>query len=126
MPIIFSGRSEVKSTSIGTDCWIGAHTIIMCGTKIGDGSIIAAGSIVTKDVEPYSVYGGVPAKKIKNRYLSDMDKITHINAFRKLPDKMDNNLFCGDLQRLNSSQVDFIPPLLNKVNLRQGQIRRIA
>lgn len=47
MPIIFSGRSEVKTTSIGVDCWIGAYTIIMCGAKIGDGSIIAAGSIVS-------------------------------------------------------------------------------
>jgi len=68
IPIIFSGREVIKPTKIGRDCWIGAHSIIMCGVNIGDGSIIAAGSVVTKDVEPSSIYGGVPAKKIKSRF----------------------------------------------------------
>ena len=53
---------------IGNDVWIGKNTIILNNTKIGDGSIIAAGSVVTKDVPPFSIYGGVPAKKIKDRF----------------------------------------------------------
>tara|TARA_B110000116_G_scaffold271457_1_gene292231 strand:- start:1042 stop:1557 length:516 start_codon:yes stop_codon:yes gene_type:complete len=52
---------------IEDDVWIGRNTIVMPGVKIGKGSIIGAGSVVTKDVEPMSVMGGVPAKLIKKR-----------------------------------------------------------
>lgn len=94
VPIIFSGRGEIKATYIGVDCWIGAYSIIMHGVTIGDGSIVAAGSVVTKDVEPYSIYGGVPAKKIKDRFNSDIEKQTHIYMLKKMPDIVDSNLFC--------------------------------
>lgn len=67
-PTIFAGREELRNTIIGNDVWIGARSIIMVGTKIGNGAIIAAGSVVTKDIEPYAIYGGVPAKKIRNRF----------------------------------------------------------
>jgi len=53
---------------IGNDVWIGAKSTIMSGVTIGDGSVVAAGSIVTKDVAPYSVVGGNPAKHIKYRF----------------------------------------------------------
>ena len=53
---------------IGNDVWIGSHVIILGGVKIGDGAVIAAGSVVTKDVEPYCVVGGVPATIIKYRF----------------------------------------------------------
>lgn len=52
---------------IEDDCWIAANTVILAGVTIGRGSVIAAGSVVTKDVPPYSVAGGVPAKVIKSR-----------------------------------------------------------
>lgn len=68
IPMVFAGRENLKETIIGNDVWIGARSIIMAGVKIGNGAIVATGSIVTKDVEPYSIYGGVPAKKIKNRF----------------------------------------------------------
>jgi virginiamycin A acetyltransferase len=53
---------------IENDVWIGAKATIMSGVKISNGAIIAAGSLVTKDVEPYSVVGGNPAKHIKYRF----------------------------------------------------------
>lgn len=68
IPIVFSGRSGVKPTIIGHDVWIGAHSLVMCGVEIGNGAIIAAGSVVTKDVPSYTVFGGVPAKEIKRRF----------------------------------------------------------
>ncbi|NER11529.1 antibiotic acetyltransferase [Muriicola jejuensis] len=56
------------SIIIGNDVWIGANVSLMEGIVIGDGSIIAANAIVTKDVAPYSIMGGVPAKLIKKRF----------------------------------------------------------
>lgn len=66
-PMCFQGNTENKVSRIGNDCWIGARSMIMPGRTIGEGCIIAAGSIVTKDVEPYSIVGGNPAKLIKMR-----------------------------------------------------------
>lgn len=57
---------------IGNDVWIGRESIIMPGIKIGDGAIIAAYSVVTKDVEPYSVVGGNPARFIKKRFNDEL------------------------------------------------------
>lgn len=56
------------TVSIGNDVWIGAKVTIIGGLKIGDGAIIAAGSVVTKDVPAYAVVGGVPAKLIRMRF----------------------------------------------------------
>lgn len=57
-----------KRTSIGHDVWIGEKAIVLDGVTIGTGAIIAAGAVVTKDVEPYAIYGGVPARQIKYRF----------------------------------------------------------
>jgi acetyltransferase-like isoleucine patch superfamily enzyme len=59
---------RVNRIEIGNDVWIGAGVTILRGVKIGDGAILAAGAVVTKDVEPYSIVGGVPAKHIKYRF----------------------------------------------------------
>ena len=55
----------LKPIIIEDDVWIGSGAIITQGVRVGKGAIIAAGAIVTKDVEPFSVVGGVPAKLIK-------------------------------------------------------------
>ncbi len=52
---------------IGDKTWIGARAIILPNVKIGKGVVVAAGAVVTKDVEPYTIVGGVPAKKISDR-----------------------------------------------------------
>ncbi len=67
IPMCFQGKSSNLQTIIEDDCWIGARVMIMPGRRIGKGSIIAAGAVITKDVEPYSVMGGNPAKLIKIR-----------------------------------------------------------
>ena len=53
--------------TIGNDVWVGARSLIMSGVIIGDGAIVAAGSVVTKNISAYEVVGGVPAKRIKYR-----------------------------------------------------------
>lgn len=67
-------KDEGKHVTIGNDVWIGDGAIILGGV-IGDGAIIAAGAVVTKDVEPYSIYAGVPARKIGNRFTEDVTAI---------------------------------------------------
>lgn len=58
---------DIKPVTIGNDVWIGTRAIILPGVKVGNGCIIAAGAVVTKDVCDYSIVGGVPAKLIKKR-----------------------------------------------------------
>lgn len=57
-----------KTVEIGNDVWIGEGVCIVSGVKIGDGAIVGAHAVVTKDVNPYSVVGGVPAKEIRKRF----------------------------------------------------------
>lgn len=70
-------------TVIEDDVWVGYGSIILSGVRIGKGSIIAAGSLVTKDVESYSIYGGFPARKLRNRFDSDIDLKNHIDLYKK-------------------------------------------
>lgn len=66
-------------TIIGNDVWIGHDATIMPGVKIGDGAIIGTKSVVTKDVEPYAIVGGNPAKEIKKRFSKeDVEKLLEI------------------------------------------------
>lgn len=58
--------------TIGNDVWIGYQATIMSGVTIGDGAIIATGAIVTKDVAPYTIVGGVPAKVIRKRFSDEV------------------------------------------------------
>jgi acetyltransferase-like isoleucine patch superfamily enzyme len=64
-------------TIIESEVWIGQRSTIIAGVKIGRGSIIAAGSIVTKDVKPYTIVAGVPAKMIRKRFRTEEDEINH-------------------------------------------------
>lgn len=66
VPINQQGHS-VSPITIEEDVWIGGGAIILAGVTIGKGSVVAAGAVVTKDIEPFSVVGGVPAKLIKKR-----------------------------------------------------------
>jgi virginiamycin A acetyltransferase len=89
-------------TVVGNDVWLGFNSVIMPGVHIGDGAVIASCSVVTKDVEPYSIVGGNPAREIRKRFPD-----AHIQALLELkwwdwpPEKITRNL-----QLLTSNDVD--------------------
>lgn len=66
LPMNAQGHTH-KNIIIGNDVWIGYGAQIMAGVTIGDGAIIGAGAVVTRDIEPYTIVGGVPARLIKER-----------------------------------------------------------
>lgn len=72
IPMWKQGFTKVKPVVIGDDVWIGARVTILPGVHIGKGSVIGAGSVVTKDVPEYSVVGGNPAKVLKSRIPTDI------------------------------------------------------
>lgn len=67
IPMMQQGFEEERPVTVGNDVWIGDRVVILPGVHIGDGSIIAAGAVVTHDVPAYTIVGGVPAKVIKSR-----------------------------------------------------------
>ncbi len=66
-PMMFQGKTESKPVTIGNDVWIGSRVTIMPGVSIGNGSVIGASAVVTKDVPDYAIVGGVPSKVLKYR-----------------------------------------------------------
>lgn len=77
------------NTVIGNDVWIGYKATIMAGVKVGDGAIIAAKSVVTKHVEPYSIVGGNPARLIRKRFdEATIQKLLEIQWWHWPPEKI--------------------------------------
>lgn len=66
------GFDEYETTVVGNDVWIGSRAMILGGITIGDGAVVAAGAVVTKDVPPYAIVGGVPARIIRYRFTPEM------------------------------------------------------
>lgn len=56
------------AVAIGNDCWINSHVTLISGITVGDGAVVLAGAVVTRDVPPYAIVAGIPAKVIKYRY----------------------------------------------------------
>ena len=78
--------------NIGHDVWIGGHSIILSGSKIGNGAIIGAGSLVAGEVEPYSIYAGNPIKKIRDRFEKSISDRLNNSQWWDLDDSTINDL----------------------------------
>ncbi len=69
---VFKNKSKEERVYLGNDVWVGSHVLINGGVHVGDGACIAAGAVVVKDVPPYAIVGGVPAKVIRYRFTPDV------------------------------------------------------
>jgi acetyltransferase-like isoleucine patch superfamily enzyme len=91
----FNGEGHPSSKGdvvIGNDCWIGANVTIMSGVKIGDGAVLANNSHIVKDVAPYSIVGGNPAKLIRYRFTEEqIEKLLKIQWWNWDISKINNN-----------------------------------
>lgn len=67
IPMVQQGNTPPRRVSIGNDVWIGQRSIILPGVVVGNGAVIGAGSVVTKDVDPFTIVAGNPARVIKSR-----------------------------------------------------------
>jgi virginiamycin A acetyltransferase len=93
------------NTIIGNDVWIGYDATIMPGVNIGDGAIIATKAVVTKDVAPYSIVGGNPAKEIKKRFSQEeIDFLLDIQWWDWSMEKITKyiQLLTGNIQELKA------------------------
>ncbi len=79
-----SPRGKERPIVVKDDVWIGNGCILLGGITIGTGSIIAAGAVVTKDVPPCEIWGGIPARKIKDRFGTVEDKDKHLSYIASL------------------------------------------
>lgn len=78
---------------IGNDVWICYDAVIMAGVKIGDGAIIGTRAVVTKDIEPYSIVGGVPAKEIRKRFAPEViEKLKSVQWWDWAEEKIQKSL----------------------------------
>ncbi len=88
-----TNAAPVKKAIVGNDVLIGSHSLVLGGVTIGNGAVVAAGAVVTKDVPPYAVVGGVPAKVIKYRFSRDIiDKLQDLQWWDWPEEKIRENM----------------------------------
>ena len=104
--------SNNQNVVIGNDVWIGSHVLIKNGLKIANGAVVAAGAVVTKDVPPYAIVGGVPAKLIKYRFSNEIIELLENMQWWDLPTDLikrnieifqNENINIDDLKKITKS-----------------------
>lgn len=79
----FSAPEEIGSVVIGNDVWVGYGAILLTGIRVGRGAVVAAGAVVTKDVSPYSIVGGSPARVLGARFRDEESIKRHEHSLRE-------------------------------------------
>lgn len=118
---------EKPLPTIGNDVWIGFGAVILNGVKVGDGAVIAAGSVVTKDVEAYSIVGGVPAREIRKRFAKELcERLEYARWWDYEPeilfgiDISDPASCIDELEKRIAVSEKYQPPSV-KINLKTGK-----
>jgi acetyltransferase-like isoleucine patch superfamily enzyme len=97
---------------IGSDVWIGSHVTIMSGISVGHGAVIAAGAVVTRDLEPYGIYGGVPAKLLKYRF--DANTVSRLLASNWW--SMEEKVVISLIPQLSSADIEEFLDAVHRLN----------
>lgn len=99
--------SEPINVKLGNDVWVGYRAMILSNVVIGDGAVIAAGAVVVKDVPPYAIVGGVPAKIIKYRFSPDViDKLQSLQFWDKTDEEIRKNIALFQKEDLTISDLE--------------------
>lgn len=100
----YADENSKASVKVGNDCWIGESVALIGGVTIGDGAVVLAHAVVTKDVPPYAIVGGVPAKILKYRYSQeDIDFLLKIKWWDNSIEWFEKNWeLLNDISRLKA------------------------
>lgn len=110
-------ETSFKPVTIGNDVWIGENAVILGGISIGDGAVIGAGAIVTKEVPPYTIVGGVPAKKIRSRFPDDIVKmLLKIQWWNLEEDILKENIYFFQQNLSEDNLTDFAKVINSKLS----------
>lgn len=114
METIVESYQSKGDTIIGDGVWIGMRAMIMPGVHLGEGAVIAAGAVVTKDVAPYSLVGGNPAKEIRKRFSDEIiSRILELHLYDLAEEKMQKlqPFLCqNDIQKLEQAMAQLDNP----------------
>lgn len=98
---VFKHKTKEKTAYIGNDVWIGSHVLVNGGVHIGNGACIGAGAVVVKDVPPYAIVGGVPAKIIRYRFSEDVIiKLQELQWWDMPEEKLKSNIHLFQEERV--------------------------
>lgn len=98
-----------KLTTIGNDVWVASHVLINSGVSVGDGAVIGAGAVVVKDVPPYAIVGGVPAKVIRYRFPEDVIiKLEELKWWDIPEDKLKANISLFQSDNITVGMLDIL------------------
>lgn len=101
--------APMKKAIVGNDVLIGSHSLVLGGVTIGNGAVVAAGAVVTKDVPPYAVVGGVPAKVIKYRFSQEIiDKLQDLQWWNWPEEKLKARIELFQNEGLNIEDLERI------------------
>lgn len=116
-----ASRDPVRRVVIGNDCWIGDSVQIMSGITVGDGAVIGTGAVVTKDVEPFAVVGGLPAKQLRYRFEDDIiERLLVVRWWRFAPRTL-KSLITRDIKQ-SLDQLEEALPTLTEVPVQYEQV----
>lgn len=110
---VFEQKSDEERAYIGNDVWIGSHVLINGGVHVGDGAVIGAGAVVVKDVPPYAIVGGVPAKIIRYRFSPEIiERLVKVQWWSLPEEQIKNNIY---LFQSNSIDLEALESLKKQI-----------
>lgn len=117
---VFTHKSEDERVFIGNDVWIGSHVLVKGGVHIGNGACVAAGAVVVKDVPPYAIVGGVPAKVIRYRFSPEIiQRLLELKWWNWDEKKLKDNISFFQRDNISLDEVNaFVSNVVTKSSMR--------